>query len=154
MIREFFYKFNRSFKNLQSASRMLSPLDEPLIFRTLEVKIIQSEGSTRHTHILTRHAYARKKCLPTRSVAALLQTLRAFHFDCFLFSLAFFKWHRMIKKLKKALQGPVGPSGLFAAFGRAGWCRMERCLRRRQWPTNIKFAVKPLFSYSIPSFQK
>ena len=44
-------------------ARMLSPLNEPLIFRTLEVKIIQSKRwrspSRRHAHILTRHAHAR-----------------------------------------------------------------------------------------------
>ena len=51
-----------------SVSRTLSPLNEPLIFQTLKMKIIQSNRwrspSTSHAHILTRNAHARKKCLP------------------------------------------------------------------------------------------
>ena len=48
-----------------SINRMLSPLNKPLIFRMLEVKIIQSKRwrspLTRHAHILTRHAHARNR---------------------------------------------------------------------------------------------
>ena len=42
-------------------------------------------------------------CLQPRSVAALLQTSC---FDCFYFSLAFFKWHRMGMSALRALERP------------------------------------------------
>ena len=53
-----------------SASRMLSPLNEPLIFRTLEGKIIQSKRwrspSTRHAHA-RKSAYQYEICVERRS---------------------------------------------------------------------------------------